>query len=275
VRHGQALNELQRVVMATEEQDLAANLPQLVVLKKPFPAGKARNNVVVPVVGGTHVFLNGDKAPFADVIAPRRLCQCKLSEDVTKTVTLDLREFVKMGIVKKICDRNEDGQARKMQGMESGKVKQEVTDQTMRMQRSGALLSALSQYWVGPSSLSQEKNEAATPAWPSAIALRQFYPGCLFVGDTIFGPQPECEMYNCTMGNNDLLSKVDDKYGKQGGSSAVVTQADVTFDLIITSDTNISEVLCMELRENMSVDFLFARDFKGLKRWSAREKVTK
>ncbi|KAL3930029.1 MAG: hypothetical protein SGBAC_011951, partial [Bacillariaceae sp.] len=286
-----ALNELQRVVMATEAQDLAANLPQLVLPKQPFQAGKARDTFAVPVVGSTHVFLNGDKAPFADIIAPRRLCQLKFSEDATETVTLDLDEFVKMGIVEKICDPDENGQTTKMQGMATKKVEQKATEQATRMQRNGALLSALSQYWVGPSFSSQAKNEAATLAEPSAKAPRQFYPGCLLVGDTIFGPQPEYEMYNCTLENDNLLSNVDDKDGKRlysyadhlekeieavfytnarqfeikrGGSTAVVTPDDVTYDGIITSDINISEVLCIKLRENVSVHFLFARDYKGL-----------
>ncbi|KAL3938760.1 MAG: hypothetical protein SGBAC_006388 [Bacillariaceae sp.] len=248
-----ALSELQRVVMATEDQDLAFNLPQLVMLKKPFPEVKAQKTIAIPMVGGAHVFLNGDKAPFADVIAPHRLCQCKFSEDATNSVTLELGEFVKMGIVKKICDPDENGQPAKMRVKESNQVKQKMAKLT-----------------------------------------RQFYPGCLLVGETDFGPQPGYEMFNFTVNKGDernLLSKVDDKDGKceynytdnleqeieavfytnacqfeikRGGRTAVVTPDDVTFDGIITSDINISEVLRVEMRENVSLRFLFARDYKGL-----------
>ncbi|KAL3937289.1 MAG: hypothetical protein SGBAC_007578 [Bacillariaceae sp.] len=282
-----ALNELQRVVMATEEQDLAANLPQLVMLKKPFPERNARTNLAVPVVGDTHVFLNGDKAPFADVIAPHRLCQCKFSEDAKKTVTLDLDEFVKMGIVKKIYHPEEDGQTTKMQEKESEKVKQKMAKQTMRMQRNGALLSALSQYWVRPSSLSNPTNRVATLAESSNKAPRQFYPGCLLVGDTVFGPQPGYEMY--TYCKKNMLTKFDDKDGtcryhycdnlekeikavfytnacefeiKRGNSTVVVTPENVSIDGTTSSDINIAKVLSIKLRENVKVHFIFARDYK-------------
>ncbi|KAL3935752.1 MAG: hypothetical protein SGBAC_008797 [Bacillariaceae sp.] len=272
--------------MATEEQDLAVNLPQLVMLTKPFPEVNAQKTIAVPMVGGAHVFLNGDKAPFADVIAPYRLCQCMFLEDAAKTVTLDLDEFVKMGIVKKICDPDEDGQTARMQEKESNIVKQKMMEQTLRMQQNGAVLSALSQYWDVSSSLSEATNETATLAKPSAKAPRQFYPGCLLVGDTNFSPQPGYEMYAYSKCGKQLLSKVDAKDGKcgyhytdnlekeieavfytnacefeikRGDRSAVVTADDVTFDGIITSDTIISEVLQIELRENVSVRFLFAR----------------
>lgn len=94
-----ALNELFRLVR-DDESDEVPNY-KIVQLDKPYDARKNSATLDVPVMDPFTVLVNGEKASFADVIAPYRLIQVKHTKASNGMVELKIKEELsKMGLLK-------------------------------------------------------------------------------------------------------------------------------------------------------------------------------
>jgi hypothetical protein len=86
--------------------DHLANL-RLVQVQKPVPPTNFTESFDIPKFTKNVIWINGDKAPFADVIAPYTLIQCKHSIRTDKTLEFELsKELSKCGML-----RNDDPNA--------------------------------------------------------------------------------------------------------------------------------------------------------------------
>ena len=136
----------------------------------------------IPAVCYNAVFINGPRAQFADIIAPKRVCQCKFRKDPSKSAELKLNEFAKLGIASIITPEGSSTTTMDLESTETTPHEETPDWQS----RNGALLSRFSLEWnkeevpfaptqkqVGRKSLGERKGDDP----------RQFYPYGQFVSE--------------------------------------------------------------------------------------------
>ena len=192
-----AMREIQHLVLTMEDKALKSKGVKLLSLKQPFPAPAATKNFQVPCLGTNVVVVNGMAAPFADVIAPYRVCQCKWKKNCNDPAILDATEFIKMGIVQTV----------KFQGVSGEKPLQSQEQADL----SRALILALEYHgWSSPmkDNTSQETMTTKTQITEKHGA---FYPmdQLLPVGD-FPSDQPHLISYSYSKETKSLLATCDD-----------------------------------------------------------------
>ena len=281
-----AQHELHDLVRTMDSDLLVKEGVQFIKLKKPFPPPKAGQKFEVPQLGNNVVAVNGPLAPFADVIAPNSICQCKFVQNALReqAVNLTVDEFVKMGIVKPLDEGKNDEPSDKKKKIKSLKAK---------IKLHGALLSALfkgfeSPYEANPSGRTNRSNGLADADYSPDTSGRQFYPSCQLVGsppsddakketfayDTSSGIlSNNNEQYSCSTKIDDPLSAVfytNAHSFKIGSSDVHVEHMDVTVDGTVRDNEklrNILDTLGIELRENVKLRFIFARNHNNHEKW--------
>jgi hypothetical protein len=104
-----AINTMERYISDGDRVNLDRSLEQVRVisLQKQVKSANSKKSILIPRVGPGAIVINGDKAPFADVIAPYLLIQCKhdtSSSNLTTSVNL-YDEMKKSSLLKKReCD---------------------------------------------------------------------------------------------------------------------------------------------------------------------------
>jgi hypothetical protein len=86
--------------MVVQSQDAPSSDDKTIMrMPYPVPATNAKKTMTIPKMNQFMVVINGEKASYADVIAPFRLAQAKFAVDAAETHTLDLLdELNKMGL---------------------------------------------------------------------------------------------------------------------------------------------------------------------------------
>jgi hypothetical protein len=86
-------------------------LVRIIHLQKRVPGSNAKVNLLVPYVDKHTIWINGDMAPYADVVAPYTLYQCKNSVSSGTRINLEV-ELEKCGLLKESKEnRNKIGWA--------------------------------------------------------------------------------------------------------------------------------------------------------------------
>lgn len=161
-----ALNEVQNLVVTMTENVFEDSGVELVLLEGQLPTAAATTNFNLPVVAGNAVFVNGANAPFADIVAPNRLCQCKFKRDANGEVELKREDFEKMGIILRRTDGKDIGNRAKI---------------------NGALVSLLDDQWnQNPTYINEEATVEPVQSLARAetmMGIRHFYPSAQLLSE--------------------------------------------------------------------------------------------
>ena len=274
-----SINELQELVVNMEENVLVNDGVKILFLRQPFPQTRAKTKFEVPAMFCNEVFVNGERAPFADVIAPYCVCQCKYVSDPTKDVVLELDEFVKMGILEP------DGS--------DGVVQDKIL-------LHGALLSALAGEWESKQSFSTDDPDSISSSTSSdrqkGLSRNSYLASQLVIETTVDQSQSTRQFaYNKdttelqlvpSVSGNEVKYKVSHELSevvkvifytrgnhfviKNNKATVEVTPEDVPRDGSIKSGklNEIVDVLGMRLRKNVKLHFLFIRNHDPDQAWA-------
>ena len=86
----------------------------LVLIRKPVPPNSTTKKFIVPSFAKNTIWINGERAPFADVIAPYMLLQCKHTSVASQRVEVDLDdELDKCGLLRDLIINTDTAKSNK------------------------------------------------------------------------------------------------------------------------------------------------------------------